>query len=809
MGEAQMLHSEKTKGTTSFTMKPVVAALALALAAPAAFADNGMPGAGLVVRNVDSANGVMVNGTKLPGGNQILGLVSGDTIQMSTVSGASTVIQWGSPAVLDTANTAGFNIQAGKTLNVESDGAHAMLNIDISGNASSLLGTLSADANTKVFVANEKGISVGSAAIIVAPAGLGLIGGANLNTITAIDAFSSGAGRTADLNFTNAAGSVSVDPTADMSGVGTYFLVAGAGTVNVSSAPADTVPMTVVGGVGGSVLVSSGVYTENDSKGNMASLPTDVTLNVGDVATPYDASGSTVWAYGGFATQGVMSKMVGTVEYTGLLSNTGTIGSTGNDVYFGDNGTTGIMAGGTAGLSYGDTSNSGTLKGNNVYVTAGKNITNTGSVLVTSKGGDAEFWNTNAVAPSTVSVGGTVAASGTGNYIGYFSASNESANDLIWLYGRDITVSAPLSVSAVTAGMDTGAIDVYGLSDSYVDHLTVTSTGSLTGGAINIQGSGGCSDYSCAGSRMDVALAGNMTATNTSAGHTGNGDNGASNYGVGGDVELRNVGNVQGAGMITANRVYIGTYGSVNNPVSSNFLNNGLNITTTKSAAQAEPVVTFSSKSAGRQAINLNIHGDAHVSSGNTALYVQSYPYYYYNSAFTAGPNSGSSLIIQASGHLTIEGNNYANAIEQANFGGDSGMGGISNSNGFLFPGGVVFKSATDIHSHAVIDNAWTASAVPFQGMFFEAPSITVDQPMYTNANSWVNYSTHPAGLLPTVYGATQGMSIYGYPTLYASILADANHINTYSAIVDAAVNPANPAYPDWVSVINGTPIYF
>ena len=39
--------------TTKFSTKPLVAAVAMALLAPAAFADNGMPGAGLVVRNVE------------------------------------------------------------------------------------------------------------------------------------------------------------------------------------------------------------------------------------------------------------------------------------------------------------------------------------------------------------------------------------------------------------------------------------------------------------------------------------------------------------------------------------------------------------------------------------------------------------------------------------------------------------------------------------------------------------------------------------------------------------------------------------
>ena len=103
--------------TKNFSTKPLVAAVAMALLAPAAFADNGMPGAGLVVRNNPN---VIVNGIVLPGGNQIIGLNNNATIQNLTSSG--TVIQWGSPGVLDTANTPGFNLAAGKTLNFISTG---------------------------------------------------------------------------------------------------------------------------------------------------------------------------------------------------------------------------------------------------------------------------------------------------------------------------------------------------------------------------------------------------------------------------------------------------------------------------------------------------------------------------------------------------------------------------------------------------------------------------------------------------------------------------------------------------------------
>ncbi len=93
----------------------------------------------------------------LPGGNQIIGLNNGATIQTTYVQ--NTVIQWGSPAVLDTANKAGFNLASGKTLTFTSTAAMGVLNIDISGAMSSIDGNIVADANTIVVIANEKGIN--------------------------------------------------------------------------------------------------------------------------------------------------------------------------------------------------------------------------------------------------------------------------------------------------------------------------------------------------------------------------------------------------------------------------------------------------------------------------------------------------------------------------------------------------------------------------------------------------------------------------------------------------------------------------
>ncbi len=290
-----------TSVTMNFSTKPLVAAVAMALLAPAAFADNGMPGAGLVVRNVGN---VTVNGVVLPGGNQIIGLNNGATIQNTYVQNA--VIQWGSPAVLDTANTAGFNLAAGNTLNFTSNVAMGVLNIDISGALSKIDGKIIADSNTYLSVANEKGITIGSGATITAPLGLSLVG-ANLNTIDAINAYGT-FNAPLQMNFK---GSAPVTVSGDMSGVGVFMLVAGSGAVNVSpsKAPAANLPIYVVGGVGSDMFWNTPPVVNDTGPASStvrSSAATDVTIGLGKASAAVDLSVTplAVWANGNLTNTG-------------------------------------------------------------------------------------------------------------------------------------------------------------------------------------------------------------------------------------------------------------------------------------------------------------------------------------------------------------------------------------------------------------------------------------------------------------------------------------------------------------------------
>ena len=110
--------------------------------------------------------------------------------------------------------------------------------------------------------------------------------------------------------------------------------------------------------------------------------------------------------------------------------------------------------------------------------------------------------------------------------------------------------------------------------------------------------------------------------------------------------------------------------------------------------------------------------------------------------------------------------------------------------NAFEFPGGLVFKAGGYISQNVPIYNAWTTSAVPFQGIFFEAPTIITSSYQATNSNSWVNYSSTPLTGPSTAYIITQPA-----PTLWQFVnYPTAIHNNTYSK--ELAGNP--PCSAPW-----------
>ncbi len=928
----------KVFGSNNFSTKPLVAAVAMALFAPAVLADNGMPGAGLVVRNQGN---ITVNGVALPGGNQIIGLTNGATIA-TTVCCKGTVIQWGSPGVVDSANKAGFNVAAGKTLTFNGVGLSGFLNIDISGQLSTIAGTVIAGPGVDLAIANEKGITVASGAVITAPNGLSLVG-ANLNTIDAINAYDAAA----QLQMSFAGSSpVAVMSGANLTGVGTYLLVAGSGSVNVSGkAPAGaTVPIIVVGGVGSDFNTVSGTLTLNDmgtaSTTVRSSAPADVTIGYGTVGTPFDASAAGhnlyVAANGNLTNTGVVefgadgTVVTSHLQWTGALINSGTLQTTkaatgldfdvegttvpwfnntastnplyakgglnnsgtmtSKDGYL-DIGVNGpITNGGTlnAGNGYldltttagaidnsatvtgssniyvyaadGNVTNSGsmTADASDLFIWAGSNgkasnphnivnsgkltsnksyvslqsefgsitntatgvitasdvyiyanystdgvfgsATNAGTINITSKGGNVEFFN---YGTGDINVGGTVQATGTGNYIGYFSAAHsgnpvpgvtargtttistpitvlaDKTSEGIYLAGEKIVVTAPLTVSEATTGAGAGTITFWG-SNGFGGNATTIGANLTAGGFYFYTNEGG--ELGGQPFDMSVALNGNLTTT------------------AGGNrtVQMYDVSSVTGPGVITANHVVFDASGNVRNVTSNNYLLNGLRITTVGTA----PVVEFTARSPAVQVINLAITGAATVSSGNTVVIND--PCYtglcfLPSGGYIPQSNAGSSLLVTATGNLTIGANDGPGTF----IGG--GQGGLSFTNGFLFPGGVAFVAGGALNVNTVVDNAFIGTAVPFQGVYFQGTTINALQPVYTNGNSFVNYSVRPNGGvgLSTTYQARAGTNFLGFPNLTAMINPNDSFLNTYTVLANAVAN-GQP----WLPLVSFTPIH-
>jgi hypothetical protein len=160
--------------------------------------------------------------------------------------------------------------------------------------------------------------------------------------------------------------------------------------------------------------------------------------------------------------------------------------------------------------------------------------------------------------------------------------------------------------------------------------------------------------------------------------------------------------------------------------------------------------------------------------------------------------NAGSSFLVTATGNLSIGANNGPGTFLSG------GNGGLSFTNGFLFPGGVSFVAGGALNVNTVVDNAFTGTAVPFQGVYFQGTTINALQPVYTNGNSFVNYSVRPNGGvgLSTTYQAVAGLNFLGFPNLTAVINPLNSYLNTYTVLANAVAN-GQP----WLPLVSFTPI--
>ncbi len=262
----------KTVVRTTFAVKPVVAALALALSAANAYADPpplAQPGSGLIVALTNGANmatnttattGFIINGGGVVGSQVWDGYASSEIRIYSPTPYVRGVIRWaGFAGSNETRNSAGFNIGALAKLTFTSGPGvtdAAILNIDASGFQSAIFGQLISSitgdpllgavtgAPPSLFVSNANGIIVGPGGHIVAPTGVGLLG-ANLNTADRINDFIANNNvvpanpATPGESYINIAGTLSkvenygsIDGNAIASTPAQYILLAGSNVIN-------------------------------------------------------------------------------------------------------------------------------------------------------------------------------------------------------------------------------------------------------------------------------------------------------------------------------------------------------------------------------------------------------------------------------------------------------------------------------------------------------------------------------------------------------------------------------------------------
>jgi hypothetical protein len=248
---------------------------------------------------------------------------------------------------------------------------------------------------------------------------------------------------------------------------------------------------------------------------------------------------------------------------------------------------------------------------------------------------------------------------------------------------------------------------------------------------------------------------------------------------------------VNGGGAFLGNALTLQTFGNLNNPVNgSHFLANGLQLYPSSGAGMSVALAGYGSAP---QFINLMIHGNATLSMpsawpNGSGLPPNNRPLMpsEIRAAGVADPAyGGGGVIVQATGNLALNG-------------------GVSQD--FVFPGGLAFIAAgtLDVQGTA-IDNGWTTSGQPFQGVFFEAPSI-VDSTaataiaVRTNNLNWVNASSRP--MLPVKTWTLQQQP--GGSAQFATSDATVPHLNIYSIEVEAGA--ANQC---WTCLVNSQVIDF
>ncbi|KIE57712.1 hypothetical protein A946_11745, partial [Methylacidiphilum kamchatkense Kam1] len=323
--------------------------------------------------------------TALPGnGNVVAGSVTSYTGGTLTVSG-NTAILWGNGTLNNLpqgGSVPGFNIGSGATLTITASSISPVLNVDVTGNPSQILGTLNASLNTLVFVANGSGIIVGSHASITAPAGIGLLGYGLSGQASSFTGTVS-VGSTTTGSFVTIQSGATINTSA-LSGAS--ILVA-APQVNIGIATSGSITPNVFGVF--DVLSGYQFTGYTPFTGLFATGPSPIAGSAGSITISGPSSGAAfgftsgdfVFSSGSITTNGNLILPGGTNTQwgtgnginlaSGVLTNNGTLEFTASSL--------------TGGADTGSLVNNGTIlaPGGNLYISVGGSITNNPGATIT------------------------------------------------------------------------------------------------------------------------------------------------------------------------------------------------------------------------------------------------------------------------------------------------------------------------------------------------------------------------------------------------------------------------------------------
>ena len=788
-------------------MNQLALAVGMALTAPSAFA--ALP---TIAPTQLPGNGIVTYGTASATLNSSTNTA---TVTVGTAGTGATIITWNATSaganLLPNA-VGGFNIGASAAVVFTQNGGspyNDVLNVDVTGNPSQIYGALSAvgpggNPNNRptIFLANANGIVVGSTAVINAPAGLGLIN-ADLSGTAAQAVFSSAG--VLPVSFEGATGGVNIVGGANLSSVGSFLLVAGAGNVNVATtvtnpAVAPAVPLTIDGGVGGYVTVTStsANLTARDT-GTASSLstlstsnynntfvyqdaPTTVNLNMGTAQSAYNLSaGSMILANGDLNVSGNIASIASSnISWAGTLTNTGILQSgtqTGTSLtpYTGDTylGSTGAFYGNTTQAAYGAFVNaSGAIlnAGHALYFT-GAAFDNEGTINL---GGATDNRMEITASQGNITLGGTISLTNTGttaspntpylDYVDLYAEQiagqtvniNTALNNVtngVWVYATNLNVNAPVSVSSG------GSFDFYPMSSTSTtaaplyDSMNVSSTGSISAGQVYV------TEAAHSGAAVtNLTVDGTIAATATGEG-VYLGERGSA---------VNMINNISGAGSISGDNIdFTNLIGSVNNITGGQILANGFQL-----AAGPSGTANVSVSMVGNhpQGFNVKVAGNVVLDSGSTSATSET------GNGFQVTPpaNGNSRLVVQATGNMLV---NAPSAME-------------ATYDEFQVPGLVYLLANDTLTVNTAINNAYTTNAPVGYGVWLLSPVINDLYPIYTNGNSGVNFLNTNYGYANSINGANP------------AVMATENLIDTTPTGQNF---PAPTVYFNTTGTVNGT----